>query len=238
MFDPMQCSFLLRVLAISLALFVLDAAHPGVAQPRLSLPSGDRVDLGLVFESIDTHYRIVLRNDGNDTLRIRRVTTSCGCTATSIRDESIAPGDTGAIDAKFINANINGPSVRHVYILSSDTSAKPVDITFTATVLPVLRADPRYVSFGTIRLHETATRIFRLENTVDDTIRILSARSGDPRIRVSVDQKTVPPHTAVHVRTVCVASTPAKLLGEIAFATDSKLKPLLKVSYVGKIVGQ
>ncbi len=206
------------------------------SQAKITLPSGTQIDLGSVYESRETHYEIPVFNTGTDSLHIRNVTTSCGCTVAKPRKEFLMPGDSTRIDVTLHNANINGASVRHVYILSNDSTAKNLDVTFSANVLPVLKADPRYISFGNIHLNTRATRMFRLLNTVEDTITVISAKVADPRVEIGIAHRMVPPHTYIEIRVDCLATSAEKLLGEIEFSTSSPLKPVLKVSYTGKIV--
>jgi len=225
-----------RTVATCATYVILMQSPNSFAQSHIFLPAGRQVNLGTLYESQKTHYVIPVKNIGRDSLHIRKVTASCGCTAAKSRREFLAPGDSSGIDVTFVNDDINGPSARHVYISSNDTGAGPIDITFNAKVIPVLKADPRYISFGKIPLHSTRTRILRLQNTLEDTIRILASRVEDPRVNVVVGKNVIAPHEAVEVRAECAATSEKKLLGQIEFSTSSPLKPVLKVSYTGTIV--
>ena len=229
----MKC---IRSVATLVAWVILLQSPNAFTQSHIFLPGGRQINLGTLYESQKTHYVVQVKNIGRDSLHIRKVTASCGCTAAKSRREFLAPGDSSGIDVTFVNDDINGASARHVYIASNDTSAGPIDITFNATVIPVLKAEPRYISFGKIPLHGTSRRILRLQNTLEDTIRILGSRVEDARVKVVVGSNVVAPHQAIEVRAECAATSEKKLLGQIEFSTSSQLKPLLKVSYTGTIV--
>ncbi len=58
-------------------------------------------DFGTVARAAKTEYRFEFENRSNQTLHVRSVRTSCGCTTPTIETETVQPGGTGVILAKF-----------------------------------------------------------------------------------------------------------------------------------------
>ena len=65
-------------------------------------------------------YTFKFINKGNSTLRIRDITTSCGCTAALVKDKEIAPGKEGEVRVDFDSSGKMGKLVRKVTILCND----------------------------------------------------------------------------------------------------------------------
>ena len=58
-------------------------------------------DFGTVARAAKTEYRFTFDNPYNQTIQVRSVRTSCGCTTPIVETESVPPGGRGSILAKF-----------------------------------------------------------------------------------------------------------------------------------------
>lgn len=58
-------------------------------------------DFGTVARAAKTEYRFTFDNPYNQTIQVRSVRTSCGCTTPSVETEIVPPGGRGSILAKF-----------------------------------------------------------------------------------------------------------------------------------------
>ena len=58
-------------------------------------------DFGTVARAAKTEYRFLFDNPYNQTIQVRSVRTSCGCTTPSVETEIVPPGGRGSILAKF-----------------------------------------------------------------------------------------------------------------------------------------
>ena len=62
-------------------------------------------DFGTVARAAKTEFRFTFDNPYNQTIQVRSVRTSCGCTTPSVETEIVPPGGRGSILAKFILRN-------------------------------------------------------------------------------------------------------------------------------------
>ena len=205
-------------------------------QPRIGVRQGLNIDLGSLYEGITAHRDLTIVNTGSDTLRISSLTTSCGCTTTKLERTAILLGDSAVVDVSFMNNNLSGPIKGHVYIVSNDTVAGKLDVTYSGQVVTILQAEPRYVSFGNVRLHDRAQKIVHIQNTTDTTIHLRSWSSTEKRITIAVTEKRIPPHGSVDLQVGLIGEGEKKVLGQIELRTDSRLKPVMKISYAGKVI--
>ncbi len=89
-----------------------------VAGPRLEItPEG--YDFGLVGQNEKLVKRFEIRNIGTEDLRIKRISTSCGCTAALISEKRVMPGMTAILEVTLESRNYNGALRRSISISSS-----------------------------------------------------------------------------------------------------------------------
>lgn len=83
------------------------------------------------------NHTFMVKNIGKGTLKIKGVTTSCGCTKASIDSETIKSGQSTNLLVTFDpnSMNITGPVYRIVYIKSNDFEQPEVEIEITANVI-------------------------------------------------------------------------------------------------------
>jgi hypothetical protein len=218
-----------------LPLLVLSAALVSRSQPRLVVRGGDRISLDTLYEGRTEERTLTLFNSGTDTLRVRNITTSCGCTVAKVSDKRIPPGDSVRLAVSFDSKDVSGDIVRHVYIKSNDPVRDSLNVTFTGTIRTIIVAKPRYLSFGKVLQNDTAVKAIELLNTTNHPIRILSDSIPDPRISLQLASQVLYPHAADSLFVMFRPDTPEKLLGQIELRTDDAMKPLMKISYVGEV---
>ncbi|MCB0112574.1 MAG: DUF1573 domain-containing protein [Caldilineaceae bacterium] len=100
--------------------------------------SPEEFDFGDVPAADPVTATFVLQNQGNGTLRIDSVRTSCGCTTADVADTSIAPHDDTILTVTFdpqAHEGLYGPLLRMIYIASNDPDQPEIEIPVTVNVL-------------------------------------------------------------------------------------------------------
>ena len=87
-------------------------------------------DFGKVKEGNVVEYTFKFHNKGNETLTIKDVRTSCGCTAALVSSEKLEPGVEGTLKVELDTKNRSGKMSRTITIQSND----PKDPTKVLTV--------------------------------------------------------------------------------------------------------
>jgi hypothetical protein len=100
----------------------------------------DREDLGEVVNGEVRTLEVPVGNEGDGTLIIEAVSTSCGCTSAEVDPATIEPGETGTLrityDSGAHGPEANGLVVRQIFIASNDPDQPETVFEFVATVLP------------------------------------------------------------------------------------------------------
>jgi len=87
--------------------------------PVIYLPESE-FNFGKIKQGDIVNHIFKVVNKGTETLRIRNITTSCGCTAALIKDKDIPAGQEGEIRVQFDSSGKQGKLVRSLTIFSND----------------------------------------------------------------------------------------------------------------------
>jgi len=77
-------------------------------------------DFGIVKEGNIVEYTFKFHNKGNETLKIKDIRTSCGCTAALVSSEKLEPGVVGTLKVELDTKNRSGKMSRTITIQSND----------------------------------------------------------------------------------------------------------------------
>jgi uncharacterized cupredoxin-like copper-binding protein len=79
-------------------------------------------DFGKVKEGEILEYEFKFENKGTESLNIKDVKTSCGCTAAVVSASTIKPGQVGSIKVNFNTKGREGKNSKSITVVSNDTT--------------------------------------------------------------------------------------------------------------------
>jgi hypothetical protein len=82
---------------------------------------------------IDLKFEFV--NDGDTTLIIKNIRTTCGCTVTQIEKREYKPGEKGKIPVKFFSQGYNGKIVKTITVITNDKTNQYTMLKITGKVI-------------------------------------------------------------------------------------------------------
>ncbi len=94
----------------------------------------EKIDFGKVKQGkVMTHvFKFV--NEGDSTLSIKRVRTSCGCTAVLISKKEVPPGKAGEVKVTFNTKGYANKVAKYIYVDSNDQSQPSKRLTVSADI--------------------------------------------------------------------------------------------------------
>lgn len=116
-------------------LCIVIAGGAAFAQPVLDV-STDTLDFGTVTPRQFVMGTVEVYNRGNDTLIIKNIETSCGCTAATPDASRIAFMETATIRMSMNIDHKSGRFVQWVRLKTNDPKRADKDIYMTVTILP------------------------------------------------------------------------------------------------------
>ena len=94
----------------------------------------DTIDFGKVKQGKVLTHVFMFTNEGDSTLSIKRVRTSCGCTAVLLKNKEVAPGKTGELKVTFNTRGYANKVSKYIYIDSNDPGQPSIRLTVSALI--------------------------------------------------------------------------------------------------------
>jgi len=79
-------------------------------------------------------HTFVFKNVGDETLEIKKVRTTCGCTAALVSDREVAPGETGEVKVTFNTKGYRGNLSKYIFVESNDPTEPNKRLTVSANI--------------------------------------------------------------------------------------------------------
>ena len=121
------------ILLSSLLLAACSSTQPQIVLETESFDFGDVVNGDVVSKTL------LVRNEGNASLVIDEVSTSCGCTTASLESMTIPAGGTATLQIEFDSGahgpDLTGSVVRQIFLTSNDPQQSEIVVEFSANVL-------------------------------------------------------------------------------------------------------
>jgi hypothetical protein len=92
-------------------------------------------DFGRVLPRRTLRKEFRLRNLGDETLVVGRISRSCRCTGAIVEDEALAPGEATALRIWLETPGATGPLEQRVVVRSNDPQTPLLELVLRATVV-------------------------------------------------------------------------------------------------------
>ncbi len=170
--------------------------------PKLEVTDREH-DFGILKDGEIVTHEYVIKNIGNDLLRIEQVRSSCGCTAVLPEKDRIEPGDFTTIKVTFNTYRRIGKQKKYVYVFTNDPNESDIRLSFTADVkreiteeistAPVIKLEKNYHNFGDVIEGEKPSVDFFVENTGQSDLVINSIKSTCDCLKAEISGKNIKP---------------------------------------------
>jgi hypothetical protein len=149
--------------ALVLLLLPVGLGLPGLAdsahgqQPPAIRVEPDSLDLGVMNQFEEQKHQVTIWNDGGSLLKIERIETGCGCTATDVKSRELAPGDQTSLQIIFNSQKFGGPITKSVKIHTNDPVKPTTEVVLQVHVRAPVKVEPgnRQIGYGKVRVGHT-----------------------------------------------------------------------------------
>ena len=167
------------------------------AQPRIELVP-DRLDFGDLQEWETRDAEVVVRNVGDELLRIRNVESDCGCTVPDLEVKQLAPGESTVMNVHFNSKTFQGPQHKYLHIYSNDPRRGAYEFLVTADIKVPLYMNPvsTMLRFPTVKAGDTQRLTYNFRT--EDVPRLEITPQSWPREWLDIEvQQGDSPQTAI-----------------------------------------
>lgn len=215
------------------------AGEPAVegGTPKLVVPE-PVYDFGTLRDSETLTHKFLLRNEGTGTLEITNVRASCGCTATELEKDKLAPGEEIHIGAVVNLSGRQGKQVKAVTITTNDPETPSVQLRMEGMVTASIHVDPDRVNFGEIKDDDPREAIINITSTLDDLTFTVQSAELTGMDFVQHEIKEVEAGKAYQVIVKTVGELPVgQHNARMIIRTDTKVRPVIFMNISMQVIG-
>ncbi len=176
---------------VSLIIIVMAAvvyAGPEITFEKQKIDFGE-ISSGKVFD-----LKYMFENTGDETLIIKNINTSCGCTYTRLEKKEYEPGEKGVIPVKFFSKGYRGKVIKTVTVVSNDKVNPYLRLSLSGLIklkdFSVAEIDKDLLDFNVIRLNEKPSKEVIITNTGNIDLRILEV-THSPEVSTIFTKKVI-----------------------------------------------
>jgi hypothetical protein len=236
-----------QVLSIILSVFIICAFLCGCTGKAKS-PGIDfgsvTYSFGTIQEGKPVDHVFEFTNIGTDTLIVKQIQPTCGCTVTGDYDKEVKPGKTGKIPVTFKTSGFDGPVAKSIIVKTNVPGNSDSILTLTGTVRVSVSVNPKILNLGNIERDRTAplegkiTIVNRLPDPIKitDVIKITNYITV-PNVTLSNDNVETNIETIKDgfVYSLAVTVKPpfkhGQVMGTILVKTDSTIVPEINAEF-------
>jgi hypothetical protein len=197
--------------------------------PRLEVTGGTTFDFGDIYRGQKATHLFTIKNSGNDTLLIRNVSASCGCTAAMASKNVVPAKSTSRLNVTFNSEGYGGRVHKTVTIESNDPINPTQQVNITANVLPVLAPSPTYLFIPRAKVDSVTLSSVILTNVTQKPVTILGVETTLDGLEVEVQQKALKPSEKTDLRVSYKPTKPGPSYGDIVLKTDFEIQPTVSL---------
>ena len=208
-----------------------------ISQPKLYIADGRHIDFGDVPNFIPTKRTLVIKNIGTDTLILSEVGASCGCTATLLSNDHLAPKDSALLHITFDAKRFIGQVEKMVSMVTNDDSNRSVEIRFTANVIKILEINPEYFYVRAAK-YSSVTQSLKIKNVGMEKIKISSVVSSLDLVKPTLSKDIIQPEEEITLTVTFIPKSLGTINGNIDLKTNHPNAQLLSIRFFGVTIEQ
>jgi hypothetical protein len=179
------------------------------------------IDMGKVVE-----LTFKFKNAGDETLIIKSINSSCGCTVPGIEKKEYLPGETGVIPVKFDSRGIRGKIAKTITIITNENerynghTTLRIKGTVTLKNFAMAKIEKHDVSFKTVKRGEEYSQSIKITNTGTAELQIIDV-THSPQVYLLFDKDVVAPGKEAKVKIVFTPMHTGRFATFMRFRTNS-----------------
>jgi len=208
------------------------------SQPKLEVVGGDTYDWG---KSKSTQGKlqtvIVLKNIGNQPLKIYGVNATCGCTTAPISKNEIAPNDTAGINVTLNISTYSGDVKKNIEVRSNDPDNPTKVIWLKTHVIKPVSLFPQYLNFANMVIgKETISKVV-ITNSSEEPIKIKTVYTYPDGLKINLKEgDEIAPNTDFALEARITPKFPGRFQANIKLETTHPDVPILLINGIGSVV--
>jgi hypothetical protein len=204
-----------------------------LSQPKLSV-SSQEVDLGSMFGGEKRKGKVILKNIGNDTLRIFSVQPQCGCTTVKQPKGFLLPDQSDDVELEFNSSGYRGKVEKHVNINTNDPTSQYITIKLLAEIKEVLQptSGKNILWVDNITIGKSEIKNIAFKNVSGSPIIIRGDSVSSAAISVKMEKKILQPGDTLNVEVTVLTKNIGHSNEYFYIITNHKIQPLVETRVI------
>ena len=192
-------------------------------------------NFGQIYKGQKIEHVYTFENRGKDILEIKKVKTSCGCTAAILTTDTILPGETGEIRAIFSSGSASGNIKKSITVSSNDPDTPKYRLTIFGEIIKDLIIKPEHIDFGSVCTGEKTSKTVSIKSQTEPDFKIKKITPSTP----FVDAKIVGEENGEYLIKIALKhnSEIGSFSGGIYLETNSQIESKVNIPFFGEIAG-
>ncbi|GAB1372169.1 hypothetical protein MASR1M45_22310 [Candidatus Kapaibacterium sp.] len=176
--------YFLVLISLSLTLY---------SQPKLEIVGGDTKNWGKVTpKQSPLKYNMVIKNAGNEVLKISRLKPTCGCTTAPLNKSELKPGETTTVEVSLSIQGNSGKMHKQIAIESNDPTKQYFNYMLIAeVVLPLTVSPTNYLPFKDLQVGVESDAKLKIKNTSEGNITLSDFQTNLPELKLNLVKNVV-----------------------------------------------
>lgn len=227
---------MLRNIIIILGLIILPFGLQ--AQPKLELVGGDTKDWGRVtLKQSPLKFNLVLKNSGNQELKITRLKPTCGCTTAPLKSNELKPGESTTVEVSLSIQGNSGKLHKQIAIETNDPDKPYINYMLIAeVVLPLTVSPTTYLPFNNLQVGVESQAKLKIKNTSEGSITLTEIKTNLPELKVNLkNDLLLKPGQEVELIAKIKPGKSGNMSARISIKTNNVEIPELVINGFGKV---
>ena len=192
-------------------------------------------NFGQIYKGQKVEHIYKFENRGKDTLKIKKVKTSCGCTAAILTADTIPPGETGEIKATFSSDSISGNINKSITVASNDPDTPNYRLTISGEIIKDLIINPEHIDFGSVFVGKKTSKTVSIKSQTEPDFKIKKITPSKPFIDASISEEK----NGEYIIKIALKhnSVIGRFSGGIYLETNSQIESTVNIPFFGEIEG-
>jgi len=145
-------------------------------------------DFGTVARAAKTEFRFEFDNPYPQTLHVRSIRTSCGCTTPIVETDTVAPGGRGSIVARFNTGTFTGARSATLTVTFDKPSFSEVQLHVKGYIRSDIVMNPGEVSFGSVREGQVSSASIDIDYAGRSDWKIVNVEPQDSFLTARIEE--------------------------------------------------
>jgi hypothetical protein len=204
-----------------------------LAAPQLVTPD-PAFHFGTIAEGNKLEHVFTFTNQGDETLVIDRVRSTCGCTGTLLSQKEVSPGKSGEVKIRFNSSGMRGPVIKWIYIYSNDPVTPKARLQINGVVKPELDVNPSRLRLVDMKPGEKRDAYITLTNNSDQPVFLSDLTTTPAALSASLSETKLAPAGSARIKVrLEIPSGKTHQNGYIKIKTSSPRTPKLRIPVFG-----